>query len=284
MDINEVADELYGLEPGDFVEVRTARAKEARAAGDRTLAKEIAGLRRPTAVAWMVNVLSRENSEDVENLLELGEAMREAQRHLSGDDLRMLTTQRQQVVRALSRKAGALAADRGHRASDTALREVGQSLHAALADPEIGELVRAGRLLSAVSYSGMGPAGLTLVGGSETKRPSTPAHKKETSDDALVAARSQLAEAEEAERAAASTAKEAASDAERARAAVDDASARVAELREQLTQAEQELQFARRAERAAADHAAVSDRDAEKQRERVAEIGKKLASLEPESS
>lgn len=279
MDINEVADELYGLEPADFVEVRTIRAKEARAAGDRALATKIAGLRRPTTVAWMVNILSRENSEDIENLLDLGEAMREAQRHLAGDDLRTLTTQRQQVVRALARQAGALAVDHGHQASETALREVGQSLHAALADPEIGELVRAGRLLSAVSYSGMGPAGLTLVGGSERKRPSTRASRDEVADDALGAARAQLAEAQEAERTAVSTAREAQEDADRAEVAVDDASGRVDELRGQLMQAEQELQFARRAARVATEHVAASDKEMKQARERVAQIRKQIDSL-----
>ena len=64
MDINEVTDELYGLEPADFVEIRTARAKQARADGDRALANKIAALRRPTTVAWMVNILARERAED----------------------------------------------------------------------------------------------------------------------------------------------------------------------------------------------------------------------------
>ena len=276
MDINEVTDELYGLEPADFVEIRTARAKEARADGDRALANKIAALRRPTTVAWMVNILARERAEDISNLLELGEAMRDAQRHLAGDDLRTLTTQRQQVVRAMAKQAGALAADHGYQPSETALREVGQSLHAALADPEIGELVRAGRLLSAVSYSGMGPAGLTLVGGSEHKRTPTRAPGDENSEDALIEARSQLVDAEEAEREAEAMARSAHDDVNRATANLSDASARVEDLRVQLTQAEQELQFARRAEQVATGQVATSDRELEQARARVEKLRKRL--------
>jgi hypothetical protein len=169
MDIDEVTDELYGLDPAEFVDTRKARATQAREAGDRELATAIGKLRKPTLVAWVVNNFAREEPHQVEDLLELGEALRDAQRHLSGDDLRALTTQRHRVIRAMARRAGDLAAARGHQVSETAAREVGQSLHAALADPEVADMVRAGRLVTAVSYCGMGPAGLTVVGGSRTK-------------------------------------------------------------------------------------------------------------------
>ena len=178
MDIDEVADELYGLDPADFVEVRKARVTQARKEGDRELATAIGKMRKPTLVAWVVNNFAREEPEQVEELLELGEALRDAQRHLSGDDLRALTTQRQRVIRAMARRAGELAAARGQQVSETAAREVGQSLHAALADPEIADLVRAGRLVTAASYSGMGPAGMTVVGG--RSKPTTSGKKPDT--------------------------------------------------------------------------------------------------------
>ncbi|MGW4517724.1 hypothetical protein ACWEO4_38520 [Streptomyces sp. NPDC004393] len=46
-----VADELYGLPPGEFTAVRDERAKAARAAGDRDLAERIRRMRRPTLAA-----------------------------------------------------------------------------------------------------------------------------------------------------------------------------------------------------------------------------------------
>lgn len=281
MDIDEVADELYGLDPADFVEVRTARAKEARDSGDKALAKEITTLRRPTAVAWMVNMLAREHTDDIATLLELGEAMRDAQRHLAGDDLRTLTTQRQQVVRAMARQAAALAVRHGQKPGETALREVGQSLQAALADSEIAEQVRSGRLVTAVSYSGMGPAGLAVVGGGPRKSRTPAAQTKKKPDpEAVKAARNRVADAEAAEAAAASSLESARSDAERAASTVADAQSRVDDLREQLAQAEQERQFAGRAEQAAADLVTDTERELESAREHLRAEREGLTSLE----
>lgn len=279
MDIDEVADELYGLDPADFVEVRTARVKEARESGDKALAKEISTLRRPTLVAWMVNMLAREHSEDIGSLLELGAAMRDAQRHLAGDDLRKLTTQRQQVVRAMARKAAALAAEHDQNPSETALREVGQSLHAALADPEIAEQVRLGRLVTAVSYSGMGPAGLAVVGGSR-KVTTAPAQKKKPDPNAVKAARAAVTDAESAEREAEAALESARSDAEQSATTVRDAQHRVDDLKEQLAQAEQERQFAARAEQAATDRLGDHERELESAQESVRAKREDLASLE----
>ena len=102
MTLDDVADELYGLDPGEFVEARTKHVKAARDDNDRTLAAEIGKLRKPTTVGWLVNLISRDAPEDLDALLALGESLRDAQRHLSGPDLRRLTTQRQQVVRSLA--------------------------------------------------------------------------------------------------------------------------------------------------------------------------------------
>jgi len=60
VDLDEVADELYAVLPEEFVAVRGQRQDDARAAGDRTLAREIGGLPKPTAAAWVCNLLVRE--------------------------------------------------------------------------------------------------------------------------------------------------------------------------------------------------------------------------------
>ena len=57
--LREATAELYGSDPEEFTERRTALASQARAAGDRAAAKEIAGLRKPTRSAWMINQLVR---------------------------------------------------------------------------------------------------------------------------------------------------------------------------------------------------------------------------------
>ncbi|NNH71664.1 hypothetical protein HLB23_17655 [Nocardia uniformis] len=163
MTLEEIAGELYGVAPAGFVAARDEWVRRARADGDRELAAAIGKLRRPTVAAWAVNLLVRQAHEEVGALLELGDALRDAQRRLSGDRLRTLTTQRQQVVNALTRKAGELAPDHGQPLSETVLREVGQTLHAALADPEVANQVRAGTLTSATTYEGFGPASLMSV-------------------------------------------------------------------------------------------------------------------------
>ncbi|WP_114559738.1 hypothetical protein [Desertihabitans aurantiacus] len=149
-------DRLFSLDPGEFVAARDALAAEARSSGDRTRAQRIKGLRRPTVSAWVVNLLAREEAASVGELLELGEALRAAHQTLSADELRPLAAQRTQVVEALTRRAARLAADHGHPPSEAVRAEVAGSLQAALADPEVAETVRHGRLSKPVSYSGFG--------------------------------------------------------------------------------------------------------------------------------
>lgn len=162
MELDEVADELYGLDPADFVAVRKERVAQAKADGNRDLAREIGLLRKPTLVGWTLNLLARESPDDVAALLEVGDGLRAAQHSLSADQLRALDKQRQQVVRGLTRRAVALAADHGQALSENASREVDQSLGAAMADPEFGEQLRLGRVITAVQHSGFGGGGETF--------------------------------------------------------------------------------------------------------------------------
>ncbi len=273
MRFDEIADELYGLDPGEFVAARIEWVKQAKAAEDKPLAGRIGKLRKPTQVAWVVNLLARELPGEVASLLELGDALRRAQSRLAGRDLRTLTAQRQQVVRVLAERAGQLAAERGHPVGEGALREVGQTLHAALADPAVAEQVRAGRLVTATSYDGFGPSGLTVVDGSvaageEEPEPRPP--RRPNKADRLAAARSALAEAERALGSAREDLTAAADRADQASARVDDIDARIAELRDELDRAEQERQFVRSAERTAADARRSAERDVERAERRVA--------------
>lgn len=152
-----MAGELYGLEPGRFMAVRTAREKEARAAGDRDLAARIKALRKPSTSAWLANQLVRDRRDQIEPLLALGEQLRELQASVSADQLRALTQQRHRLVYAVAQEARALGHERGQPISDDVARELEQTLHAALGDPSAAEAVRSGRLVSALQYAGFGP-------------------------------------------------------------------------------------------------------------------------------
>src|SRR5690606_9142966 len=56
----EVARELYAGPPAEFVAARNARAAEVRRAGDRALATRVKALPKPSAPAWAVGLLARE--------------------------------------------------------------------------------------------------------------------------------------------------------------------------------------------------------------------------------
>jgi hypothetical protein len=153
-----IADELYGLLPEDFVAARDERVRTLRRNGARARALAVKELRRPSAAAWLVNVLVRHRRAEVEQLLALGEAMRDAQRSLDADQLRELNRQRRAVLAAITRQARDLARELGRPGSDQIAEEVEQTLRAGLADPAAANAVLSGRLTSALSYAGFGEA------------------------------------------------------------------------------------------------------------------------------
>ena len=156
MDFDEVADELYGLPPEEFMPGRSTFEQQARADGDRQLASAIKGLGKPSTAAWVANILVRHHREEIENLVELGGLLREAQQNLAGDQLRALDVQRRQLVSALVRQSRSLANQLGHPVSGAVGQQVEDTLRAAMADTDAGEALLEGRLTSPMSYSGMG--------------------------------------------------------------------------------------------------------------------------------
>jgi len=155
--LDEVVAQLYALPPEEFTAARSESVAAAKTAGDRDLAKQIGALRRPTVGAWLVNLLAHQRPDLIGDLLALGDALRSAQRNLRGDELRELSAQRRSMVTSLAREARALAvaAGRGVRAA-LPLDEVQNTLTAALADAEVAEEVRLGRLVKPVEYAGFG--------------------------------------------------------------------------------------------------------------------------------
>ncbi|MFB7409961.1 hypothetical protein ACFCZ2_22535 [Streptomyces sp. NPDC056202] len=147
MDVEEVAEELYGLRPAEFVAARDTYVARARAAKDARAAKAIAALRRPSLAAWAANRLARQRQPEAQQFLALGETLREAHRTLDAEQLRAASGQRQQLITALARTAGALAGEAGLSVSDTVLHEIEQTLHGVLADRHLAEQWSRGRLV-----------------------------------------------------------------------------------------------------------------------------------------
>ncbi len=156
MDLDEVADHLYGLVPGEFVAARADWVKRAKADDKSELAREIQALRKPTAAAWLTNQLVREHRDAMEPLLELGRELREVMADLSGDELRAMTRQRHQLVTALVQQARQLAKERGVKVTDQVARAVRSTLEATLADPASEHAVASGHLSDALQVTGFG--------------------------------------------------------------------------------------------------------------------------------
>ncbi len=107
----------------------------------------------------MVNQLARHRRAELDQLIELGATMREAHLDLKAERLRALSEQRHRVIAALAGAGRALAAEQGHAVSETVVKELEQTLEAALADPDAAQAVGSGHLLTALSYAGLGGGG-----------------------------------------------------------------------------------------------------------------------------
>ncbi len=208
MDLDGVTDELYGLPLESFTPTRTAREKEAKAAGDKDLAAGIRRLGKPNQVGWLANQLSRQHGDEITPLLELGAELRDASSSLTGDQLRAFTAEQHKLVHALVQQARRIAADAGKRVSEDTARGVQETLRAALADPEAGERLVAGHLTEGLQYVGFGPGG--EVTGSRPASARKVAHEQPSKPAATEATDARSRRLERADR-----------DLERAKAATD---------------------------------------------------------------
>jgi hypothetical protein len=161
--VEEAAEELYGLPPGEFTGARDERAKELRGAGDRDAANAVKALRRPTVAAWALNQLARRRRKELDKLLAAGDDLRAAQEELlAGGDragFQEAAARERDLVAKLASDAAALASEAGERG--TGLQEkVAETLHAAALDEDTADELRAGRLVKErEAIGGFGAAG-----------------------------------------------------------------------------------------------------------------------------
>jgi uncharacterized coiled-coil protein SlyX len=151
-----IAAELYGLVPAEFTGARNDYAKQLRDEGDRELSDRVKTLRKPAAAAWVVNLLVRQHADEVTQLLDLGQALRQAQDDLDGDALRELNRQRRRLIVAVAGQGKALARDLGQKVSESVVRQVEDTLHAAMIDSDAAAAVRSGVLVDPLAPSGVG--------------------------------------------------------------------------------------------------------------------------------
>ena len=167
-DVERAVDELFTAPPEGFTEARNALAKRLKDQGDAGSARRVGALRKPVRSAWAVNRLAHDDRSAVEELLQVGERLRLAQRRaLSGGDaeeLRRRAEERRKLVTELTRRA---ARDLGKDPTPAVVEEVAATLEAASADEDAARQVREGRLSKPIARpAGFGDvAGLQVVSG-----------------------------------------------------------------------------------------------------------------------
>lgn len=156
MDVDALADELYGLPPERFIDARNARVKELRAKGERQRAEVISKLAKPSPPAWLANLLVRTRPRVIDELLGIGDDLRSAQQRGAGDDTRRLSVRRQELIRQLVEAAAEETGATGHSIGGSHQRQLEETLEAAVADPSAASDLRAGRLTQAMAHVGFG--------------------------------------------------------------------------------------------------------------------------------
>jgi hypothetical protein len=151
--LTAAADELYALVPEEFTAARNERAKDAKA-DDRLLGQRIGELRRPSPAAWIVNSLVREHPDAVDELLDLGGDLRDAQAAGDGRALTKIGSERRKLVSGLLQQATRIADAADRSPSRAVLDEVEQTLIAGTVDEAAGEALRTGRLVRGLQAVG----------------------------------------------------------------------------------------------------------------------------------
>ncbi len=150
----ETADRLYGLPLPEFTPARDEIVKAHRK-DDRAFADSVKALRKPSTAAWVVNILVRREPGQVDQVLAVGAALREAQATLAADELRALTRQRRQLTAAVTTRARAVALEHGQRVTSAVADQVEATLTAAMIDEGAAAAVRTGLLVSALTATGV---------------------------------------------------------------------------------------------------------------------------------
>jgi hypothetical protein len=137
-------DQLYAADPAEFLARRRQLQGELRDAGLKPEAALLGRARRPSTAMWAVNQMVRRRRELVDALLDRSEQLRSAQSRGDRDGMREgLRAHRAAIAEAADAALDVL----GARANETFREEVLSVLRAASTQPELGEQLRAGRLV-----------------------------------------------------------------------------------------------------------------------------------------
>jgi len=156
MDLGEIAQDLYAVSPNEFIAARQESVAAARAAGEDELARTIGALRKPNAAAAAVNLLARHREDLLDEVVELGEELREAQDQGNGALLRELNERRKGLLKRIAAETIELTEEYDLSHSAAIINDVDGTIKAALANPDAARVVRAGLLVAPLSGAGLG--------------------------------------------------------------------------------------------------------------------------------
>jgi len=159
-DLEQELDALYALPLSEFTQARNDLAKRLRRAHQAEAAETVRGLKKPTAVAWAANHLSRVVPDQVASLIEVSRTLRDTQqRSLAGeagpDEVAKATSAERTAIRLLVTSAKR---ELGDRATPALLERLARTLQAASVDETAQTLLARGRLtveLTAVGFGGL---------------------------------------------------------------------------------------------------------------------------------
>ena len=261
----QIADDLYALPLADFTPARDALVKEHR--GDKPLAASVKGLRKASVAAWVVNLLVRRDPEQVDQVLAVGAALREAQADLDAAQLRELTKQRRQLTASVTTTARRMAREEGVKVTQAVADQVEATLTAAMLEADAARAVRSGMLVTALAATGLGDLDLSTavalpgaLGFSARARPAerpdpdagrpqlrvvpdpdADAKARAAADERLADARKVLAEAEKEHRATGRSVEKLQARTLQLQSEIDELRSRIASLESTLEEVDDEL-------------------------------------------
>ena len=152
-DLLDIADELYGLPLADFTPARDAKAKELKGTD---LAGPVKALKKPTMAAWVVNMLVRHETEQVDQVLAVGRGAPRRGPVARWQGAGELTKQRRQLTAAVTTRARGVAGSLDTKVTQAVADQVESTLTAAMLDPDCARGLRSGLLVTHLTSTGLG--------------------------------------------------------------------------------------------------------------------------------
>jgi hypothetical protein len=238
----EPGDELYTVAPAAFVAARNELVNGLHREGRRDEADQVARRRRPTATAWALNQVAREEPAAVRGVLDAGASLRSAMTEAvagKGDALRGARAGERDALRGAVDGALRRLRDAGLPSGEAARQRLTATVRAAMVDDDVAAQLAAGTLDTDHDAPGFGIAsGAVPERVAQTPPPDADARTRrrqaesevrrlEAEADRLARRAERLAiaarDAEQAARDAASAAEEAAAESRQAAERVADA-------------------------------------------------------------